>query len=94
MHNVFPADSPWTHMGIHKHLWFGVDGQSCGVLGNWANGGQNYQGAGSRMGKNLGSRGSNLGIREQRKKSKEQGAEEIEQEATQKFLREQGDSKK
>ena len=38
LHNVFPADSPWTHMGIHKH-GFGVDGQSCQwKMAQWFNG--------------------------------------------------------
>ena len=39
------------------------------------------------------STGSNLGSTEHRKKSREQGAEENNQEAPQKFLGEQGDNK-
>ena len=50
-----------------------------GVLGSRENGGQNSQGAGSRMEKvhGAGSTGINLGSRDQRKKAREQGAEEI-----------------
>ena len=48
-----------------------------GVLGSREHGGQNIQGADSRVEKSLGSRGTNLGSREHRKKSREQRAEEI-----------------
>ena len=49
-----------------------------GILGSRENGGQNSHGTRSSVIKSLGSR-------EQRKLSREQGAEEIIQEATQKF---------
>ena len=50
-----------------------------GVLGSRGKEGQNNQGASSRVGKKLGSRGTkfNLGNREQRNNSREHQAEEI-----------------
>ncbi len=64
-----------------------------GVLGSWEYGGQNNQGAGSRVGKSqgAGSRRTNLGSTGE--KSREQGAEENMSGAVLKYFREQGDSK-